>query len=66
MQTRDDALRDDAVLENRLKAQGMSFNQVDIPAFKAVLKPAGFYAQCRDHYGADAWTQLENAVGLLR
>ena len=61
--TRDDALKADVQFEAQLKAQGMQFNPVDIPAFRTALKSAGFYAQWRDHYGAEAWTQLENAIG---
>jgi TRAP-type transport system periplasmic protein len=60
---RDDALKADSKFETQLKGEGMLFNEVDIPSFRLALKTSGFYAQWRDHYGVEAWTKLENAVG---
>lgn len=50
-------------LQDELEAEGFTFNTVDPAAFEAKLRDAGFYAQWKDTYGADAWDILEAAIG---
>ncbi len=52
-------------LQGALKAKGLQFTDTDASAFRATLKKAGFYAEWRDKFGAEAWTALEGAVGSL-
>ena len=62
---RDDVAKLNATLQGSLKSHGMEFIDTDPVAFRAALKKAGFYAQWREKYGADAWNTLESAVGTL-
>ena len=48
-----------------LKAKGLSFVEVDKPAFRQALKTAGFYADWKRKYGDQAWGLLEAEVGTL-
>ena len=48
-----------------LKAKGLSFVEVDKPAFRQALKAAGFYAEWKKKYGDQAWSILEGEVGAL-
>jgi tripartite ATP-independent transporter DctP family solute receptor len=48
-----------------LKAKGMTFVDVDKPAFRQALKTAGFYAEWKKKYGDEAWGILEAEVGTL-
>jgi tripartite ATP-independent transporter DctP family solute receptor len=48
-----------------LKTKGLTFVEVEKPAFRAALKQAGFYAEWKKKYGDDAWGLLEGAVGSL-
>jgi len=48
-----------------LKAKGLTFVEVDKPAFRTALKDAGFYADWKKKYGDEAWGLLESAVGTL-
>jgi TRAP-type transport system periplasmic protein len=48
-----------------LKAKGLSFVEVDKPAFRTALKAAGFYADWKKKYGDEAWGILEAEVGTL-
>ena len=38
---------------------------VDTQAFRDTLKKAGFYAEWKEKYGAEAWGLLEKSVGKL-
>ncbi len=49
---RDDMAKDYAVLEAKLKTQGMTFTVPDRLSFKSVIQNAGLYAKWRDAYGA--------------
>ena len=48
-----------------LKTKGLTFVEVDKPAFRSALKQARFYAEWRTKYGDEAWALLEGAVGSL-
>lgn len=48
-----------------LKSKGLTFIEVDKPAFRDALKQAGFYAAWKKKYGDVAWDLLEGAVGSL-
>ena len=50
---------------DNLKAKGLSFVEVDKPAFRQALKAAGFYAEWKKKYGDQAWGILEGEVGTL-
>jgi hypothetical protein len=43
----------------------MIFNKPDPAPFREALRKAGFYAQWKEKFGADAWTLLEKYVGQL-
>ena len=43
----------------------MAFNGTDPEKFRAALRSAGFYAEWKDKYGAEAWAVLESQVGAL-
>ena len=62
---RDDVAKLNATLQGSLKSHGMEFVDTEPAAFRATLKKAGFYAQWREKYGAEAWGTLESAVGSL-
>jgi tripartite ATP-independent transporter DctP family solute receptor len=62
---REEVARGDAALREKLKSQGMSFNQADGAAFKATLATAGLYRQWRDNFGPAAWALLEKTAGKL-
>ncbi len=48
-----------------LKSKGLTFVEVDKPAFRDALKTAGFYADWKKKYGDEAWGILESEVGSL-
>src|SRR5262249_7186156 len=52
-------------LRTELAAKGMIFNEPDPEKFRAVLRGAGFYAEWKAKYGAEAWAILEKQVGAL-
>jgi tripartite ATP-independent transporter DctP family solute receptor len=52
-------------LQSSLAGHGMVFNSPDAAPFRAALRTAGFYAQWKERYGAEAWSILERAVGGL-
>ncbi|MCW3474028.1 TRAP transporter substrate-binding protein [Limobrevibacterium gyesilva] len=62
---REDVAKLNATLQGSLKARGMEFIDTDATAFRAALKKAGFYAEWREKFGAEAWGALEAAVGSL-
>jgi len=43
----------------------MAFNAVNAEPFRGALKKAGFYADWKKKYGADAWALLEKYSGKL-
>jgi tripartite ATP-independent transporter DctP family solute receptor len=50
---------------DELRAKGLTFVEVDKPAFRGALKTAGFYAEWKKKYGDEAWGILESEVGVL-
>lgn len=64
-QERDDVAALNASLQGALTQKGMAFNATDPEKFRAALRNAGFYAQWKDKYGAEAWAVLESQVGAL-
>jgi len=62
---RTDIARLNVTVAETLKTKGLTFVEVDKPAFRAALKQAGFYADWQKKYGDEAWGLLEGAVGSL-
>jgi len=54
-----------ASLQGALAQKGMAFNATDADKFRAALRSAGFYAEWKQKYGAEAWGVLESQVGAL-
>jgi TRAP-type transport system periplasmic protein len=52
-------------LQGELTKKGMAFNATDPDKFRAALRSAGFYAEWKGKYGAEAWAVLEQQVGAL-
>ena len=52
-------------LKQKLAAAGIAFTRPDIESFKAELRRAGFYAEWRQKYDADAWKLLTKYTGEL-
>jgi TRAP-type transport system periplasmic protein len=52
-------------LQGELTKKGMAFNTTDPDKFRSALRSAGFYAEWKDKYGAEAWAVLEKQVGAL-
>jgi tripartite ATP-independent transporter DctP family solute receptor len=50
-------------LEGALKAKGLAFNNPDKKPFREALSKAGFYADWKQKYGAEAWAVLEKYSG---
>ncbi|MBV8601663.1 MAG: TRAP transporter substrate-binding protein [Candidatus Eremiobacteraeota bacterium] len=61
--SRDDTGRYNDSLAEKLKTQGLTFNDADTSTFRAKLGP--FYAKQKDVFGAQAWSALERSVGKL-
>jgi tripartite ATP-independent transporter DctP family solute receptor len=57
------ALNDGIVAD--LKAKGLAFNTSAPDSFRTKLRDAGFYADWKTRFGAEAWGLLEGAVGKL-
>ncbi|WP_159992549.1 TRAP transporter substrate-binding protein [Roseomonas sp. 18066] len=65
MREREDLATLSTALEGTLAARGLRFNTPDPAPFRQKLQQAGFYEQWKTRYGAEAWGQLETAVGRL-
>ena len=61
----DDVRKLNESLQGDLTQKGMVFNKIDPEQFRAALRNAGFYAEWKEKYGADAWAVLESQVGKL-
>jgi tripartite ATP-independent transporter DctP family solute receptor len=48
-----------------LIAKGLQFNKTSPDSFRAKLREAGFYAEWKERFGAEAWGLLEQSVGKL-
>jgi tripartite ATP-independent transporter DctP family solute receptor len=64
-QERDDVRALNASLQGALTQKGMVFNSTDPEKFRTALRSAGFYAEWKEKYGAQAWAVLESQVGAL-
>jgi tripartite ATP-independent transporter DctP family solute receptor len=62
---REDVRALNASQQGALSQRGMAFNGTDPEKFRAALRTAGFYAEWKDKYGAEAWAVLESQVGAL-
>jgi TRAP-type transport system periplasmic protein len=62
---REDIVQLNTSLEKSLKDKGMIFNYPDKAPFRDALQKAGFYAEWKTKYGADAWAKLEQYCGVL-
>lgn len=52
-------------LKSELSAKGIEFIEPDRPAFREVLRKAGFYEEWKGRYGEELWGVLEQATGKL-
>jgi len=48
-----------------MQGAGVIFNKVDTKPFRDALRAAGFYAEWKTKFGAEAWSLLEKSVGQL-
>jgi tripartite ATP-independent transporter DctP family solute receptor len=64
-QEREDVRALNTSLQSALSQKGMGFNNTDPQLFRAALRNAGFYAEWKEKYGAQAWAVLESQVGAL-
>ena len=65
LKEREDVRQLNDSLQGDLTQKGMVFNKTDAEKFRAALRTAGFYAEWKDKYGAEAWAALEKQVGSL-
>jgi len=65
LEERADVVALNNTLRGALTTKGLEFVQTEPAAFRAALKSAGFYAEWRGKFGAEAWDTLESAVGSL-
>jgi tripartite ATP-independent transporter DctP family solute receptor len=65
LRQREDMAKLNQHVEGDLKAKGMVFNYPDRTAFRNALSKAGFYAEWKGRFGADAWAKLERYSGKL-
>jgi tripartite ATP-independent transporter DctP family solute receptor len=65
LKEREDVRQLNDSLQGDLTQKGMVFNKTDAEKFRATLRTAGFYAEWKGKYGAEAWAALEKQVGSL-
>lgn len=65
MKQRDDIRRLNETLQADLAGKGLAFNKSNPDSFRARLREAGFYAEWKERFGAEAWGLLEQSVGKL-
>ena len=65
LKEREDIRKLNDSLQGELAQKGLIFNKTDGEKFRAALRAAGFYAEWRNKYGAEAWAVLESQVGGL-
>src|SRR5438552_2106028 len=59
LKDREDIRKLNESLQGQLTQKGMMFNNTDAELFRAALRKAGFYAEWKQKFGADAWALLE-------
>ncbi|MGP6158647.1 MAG: TRAP transporter substrate-binding protein [Vulcanimicrobiaceae bacterium] len=52
-------------VRDKLTRRGMTFNDVDIPTFKAKLVTSGYYQRWKTEFGPQAWAALEKYANKL-
>jgi TRAP-type transport system periplasmic protein len=65
LKEREDVRQLNESLQGELTQKGMTFNPTDTDKFRGTLRAAGFYAEWKENYGAEAWAVLEKQVGSL-
>jgi tripartite ATP-independent transporter DctP family solute receptor len=65
LKQREDIKKLNETLQADLSAKGLAFNKANPDSFRAKLREAGFYAEWKDRFGAEAWGLLEQSVGKL-
>jgi tripartite ATP-independent transporter DctP family solute receptor len=65
LKEREDVRNLNESLQGELTQKGMTFNTTEADKFRATLRAAGFYAEWKEKYGAEAWAVLEKQVGGL-
>jgi TRAP-type transport system periplasmic protein len=65
LKEREDVRKLNESLQGELTQKGMTFNTTEADKFRATLRAAGFYAEWKEKYGAEAWAVLEKQVGGL-
>ncbi len=62
---RADEKRLDANLKGELEGKGMTFVEVDKPAFQAALRKTSFYSDWKAKFGDEGWSALQAVSGQL-
>jgi len=62
---REDIRKFNDTVQADLAAKGLVFNKTNPDSFRAKLREAGFYAEWKNRFGAEAWGLLEQSVGKL-
>ena len=65
LKDREDIRKLNESLQDELTKRGMVFNTTDAELFRTALRKAGFYAEWKQKFGAQAWRLLESHVGAL-
>ena len=65
MSQRSDMATLNSSLQQDLTGKGMVFNTLATDAFRDKLRTAGYYAEWKAKFGAEAWAILERSVGTL-
>jgi tripartite ATP-independent transporter DctP family solute receptor len=65
MAERSDITRLNESVQKELEGKGMKINKANVVAFRDRLRVAGFYAEQKARFGADAWSLLERVTGRL-
>lgn len=60
-----DFVKADRELEATLTSRGLQFNRPEREQFRDVLAKAGYYAEWKAKFGAEAWADLERYTGPL-
>lgn len=62
---RDDVMKLNDTIADKLKAAGMTFVTPDQQAFRDALNTTSYYSEWKERFGAKAWTTLEKYTGKL-
>ncbi|MDM9560627.1 MULTISPECIES: TRAP transporter substrate-binding protein [Bordetella] len=65
LQQREDLVKLNTTLQDDLSSKGMQFNTAEAQSFREQLRKAGFYAEWKEKFGAEAWALLEESVGKV-